>query len=385
MATDLFGNRLGKPPTFELSLHQKRQATLLYYWTSQAYLHGLLKLIDALMQGMDVTLELARIQGRDDLIANERWGIRDTAGNWGNMAWPALQEFKESTIWHIAQQPKHVLGVTGLNQCGRLIGELSPHWMMPDEKEWFDAQWKVLFDYAYRHDEAVGAGTRRPLRDRAMVEQWAKLSSQFPQIPKFVVCTDREYESGQLPDRTGVYVPVDDPNGTLQFAWTGSDEGALGDCVTFSSFGLEILRGVGRERMWLDRRAMVKVIAPMYETGKLQSRGGFDVGAEFDPECVASVIGRECFVRRPCKWYYVERLDGQFEDAALAQASERADSVPGADRLRCDAGRPCPREGYWFTPAAQDSRRLFKLGEVMPSFDGDYGQTIWQWSGESNV
>ena len=64
------------------------------------------------------------------------------------MAWPALQEFKESTIWHIAQQPKHVLGVTGLNQCGRLIGELSPHWMTPDEKAWFDAQWKVIFDYA---------------------------------------------------------------------------------------------------------------------------------------------------------------------------------------------------------------------------------------------
>jgi Domain of unknown function (DUF1911) len=48
-------------------------------------------------------------------------------------------------------------------------------------------------------------------------------------------------------------------------------------------------------------------------------------------------------------------------------------------RLRCLAGEPCPREGWWFTPANTNSRRHFAVGEVMPGFGGDYGATIWQW------
>jgi Domain of unknown function (DUF1911)/Domain of unknown function (DUF1910) len=48
-------------------------------------------------------------------------------------------------------------------------------------------------------------------------------------------------------------------------------------------------------------------------------------------------------------------------------------------RLRVMAGQPCPRDGWWVTPAKTDSRRLFKAGEVMPDVGGDYGATIWQW------
>jgi hypothetical protein len=48
-------------------------------------------------------------------------------------------------------------------------------------------------------------------------------------------------------------------------------------------------------------------------------------------------------------------------------------------RLRCEANEPCPREGFWFTPAKADSRRHFKQGELMPDLKSDYGMTIWQW------
>jgi hypothetical protein len=48
-------------------------------------------------------------------------------------------------------------------------------------------------------------------------------------------------------------------------------------------------------------------------------------------------------------------------------------------RLRCEANQPCPREGFWFTPAQAGSRRFFKAGEVMPEISGDFGTTIWQW------
>ena len=50
--------------------------------------------------------------------------------------------------------------------------------------------------------------------------------------------------------------------------------------------------------------------------------------------------------------------------------------------LRCEANQPCPREGYWFTPAKAGSRRLFKQGEVMPDLKSDYGLTIWQWDAD---
>jgi IS5 family transposase len=42
------------------------------------------------------------------------------------------------------------------------------------------------------------------------------------------------------------------------------------------------------------------------------------------------------------------------------------------------SGQPCPREGWWFTPAG-DERQHFEQGEIMPSLGGDYGLTIWQW------
>jgi hypothetical protein len=46
---------------------------------------------------------------------------------------------------------------------------------------------------------------------------------------------------------------------------------------------------------------------------------------------------------------------------------------------RAEAGQPCPRDGYWFTPARTQSRRHFTAGEIMPGVGGDYGITIWQW------
>lgn len=62
----------------------------------------------------------------------------------------------------------------------------------------------------------------------------------------------------------------------------------------------------------------------------------------------------------------------------LAQEGDAGESTHDL-RLRVEAGQPCPRDGEWETPAQSNSRRRFKQGEVMPSVEGDYGQTIWQW------
>jgi hypothetical protein len=61
------------------------------------------------------------------------------------------------------------------------------------------------------------------------------------------------------------------------------------------------------------------------------------------------------------------------------------DPIAAGMRLRCEAKHPCPREGYWFTPAKVGSRRWFKQGEVMPDFKSDYGMTIWQWDDDQRA
>lgn len=46
---------------------------------------------------------------------------------------------------------------------------------------------------------------------------------------------------------------------------------------------------------------------------------------------------------------------------------------------RVEAGMPCPHDGYYFTPAKSDSRKLFKRGELMPEIGNEGWATIWQW------
>lgn len=53
---------------------------------------------------------------------------------------------------------------------------------------------------------------------------------------------------------------------------------------------------------------------------------------------------------------------------------------------RVESGQPCPKAGYWFTPAQANSRRYFKQSDVMPTFeDSRWGATLWYWSGEESV
>ena len=68
----------------------------------------------------------------------------------------------------------------------------------------------------------------------------------------------------------------------------------------------------------------------------------------------------------------VDRLD---PDAGAGMAGANAS-------LRCEANQPCPKAGYWLTPAKAASRRYFQQGEVMPKVSSDYGSTIWQWDSE---
>lgn len=83
---------------------------------------------------------------------------------------------------------------------------------------------------------------------------------------------------------------------------------------------------------------------------------------------------RQNIAEMPAWWTLVERV----ADAGGGIPGERK-HLSVNFRNRCDARQPCPRAGYWFTPAKAGSRRHFEAGETMPSFESGYGLTIWQW------
>jgi len=360
----------------KLNVYQKLQATLLYHWMSLDYLKGLKDLIDALINGADVTLELAKRQGRDALIANDRWGVRDTSVNWSTYAFPALEDFRKSTVRDIALRATESYEFTGANQCAHMLGEFSSRWMSPEEEERFNQQFEAVCRYAYNIDSAAGAGgVRHLLNDKIMSLHWLEHSTTFLRLPKYRVRTDIEGVTGKLPPNTGVYVAQDDEFATLQFAWRGNSDGILGEAQTLNEAGHRAIVSIGRNAMWVDGKKMAAYAEKAFSRGELNDRGSYFVGDEKDPEWVGEILSHNFVTTRPCKWYFVERIEGEYDD----EVEEPELTSASAERLRCPAGQPCPKAGYWLTPAKLSSRRLFKQGEVMPDFDSNYGATIWQW------
>ena len=83
----------------------------------------------------------------------------------------------------------------------------------------------------------------------------------------------------------------------------------------------------------------------------------------------------------PVTWRLIWNDDRYLDNVIPGEEVEYLAAFNGAHVaiLRCAAGQNCLREGYWFTPARNNSRRHFNAGEVMPDVGGDYGSTIWQW------
>lgn len=143
------------------------------------------------------------------------------------------------------------------------------------------------------------------------------------QIPEYVPDTSVTCKTGDIVPWTGVWVPS-----------TGMGTAAL-------AFA----------------RKNVQIMQPAYE---IESR---------DED------GYAIFKLVDCEWHPVKPSGRQIDHPVLAQLKLAA----GTARGRCPAHERCPREGWWYTPAQVDSRRFFKLGQVMPDVGTDYGATIWEW------
>lgn len=97
------------------------------------------------------------------------------------------------------------------------------------------------------------------------------------------------------------------------------------------------------------------------------------IGTEdlIDPITGEKYSQQNIFKEVKCTWYLVEGVGDGLEPYMT--------TTPIFELHRVAAGETCPQTGFYFTPALSDSRRRFIKGEVMPSLNSTYGETIWQW------
>ncbi|AXW63603.1 hypothetical protein CJO94_17140 (plasmid) [Ralstonia solanacearum] len=120
---------------------------------------------------------------------------------------------------------------------------------------------------------------------------------------------------------------------------------------------------------------------PYYDShtkGRLHNYLGY---WSFEAAAIAVELDIDDSTFRDKPFYPAELAD--FGRSFKAGQGSRADDANRLS-LRCDAGQPCPKSGYWLTPAKAGSRRYFQQGDVMPAVASDYGSTIWQWDSDQS-
>jgi hypothetical protein len=251
-------------------------------------------------------------------------------------------------------------------------------WATGEQEEEFKRRAEEVFRYAGSISDVM----YRPcqLKDFTFWCDWQENKHLFPQIPRFRVRTDVVGVSGQVPPRTGVYVPQEDPMAALQFAWTGG-YGQLSDTRTLNDFGRLALERVGRAGLWSDASGLLALInEPQHH--HLPSISDFD---RENVKLAPSAAAREGFEGRPCKWYFVEMVNDEYEDhdgsyagAAPPATSTRPHRVIGGERV--------PQSGWWYTPAKMGSTRYFKKDDSFPQLEGnEFGTTFWIWSPDQSA
>jgi hypothetical protein len=350
---------------------------LLYHFASVEYLRQLQRQVHELMAFIDPTLDLAKLQGRDSVLTDARWGTRNTSGNWANNGWPFVADFELSIAKQIAQRSYEAYAITGANQCARGLSELSLDWMTPDEQSKFEGLLEKIMQMAGYIDDTMNQHERASRWDDfGLTMAGVAVPEAFSSAPGLRVRSDVVANTGETPPRTGVYVPVDDPAGAPQFCWVGRPAGALLEVNTLNDLGMEALSDIGRDSLWVDETRMFEFVQKHAKDARLTDDPLFEDSVE-DPDLAPSLVARNAFTSRPGRWMYVEQIHGEIE--TFASHDEKQVTPIGQ---RVPAGTACPQSGFYFTPAKIGSRRQFEEGEIMPEAGGSYGATIWQWDAQ---
>ena len=355
----------------ELNPWHKRQAALIQHFTSLAYLESILSRAENLIAMADAMLEeRAHLDSAGIALAN--WSQTSTAGHFCVHAYPALVEFRDGLVESIALRAYEKFNVAGENQCSRMLTEYAPSmiWATHEQESAFKAEAESVFRYA----GGLSRFTKRPCvaDDLVFWLLWNEGHIDGARIPRFVVRTDVVARTGEVPPRTGIYVPQGDAYGALRFAWTGG-HGALGSVRSLNEFGEQVLRRVGRQGLWGNAAELYRILD---ENRHLDEWGWSDIKVD-TMQYAAGPLSHEMFTERASEWYLVEPIQGEYEeiDGSYAGAFSQA-----TRQGRIAAGQSVPTSGWWYSPAAGE-RRYFKRGDVFPAIaDSDWGDTFWLWA-----
>lgn len=293
-------------------------------------------------------------------------GSRNTGENWENNAWPFLGDFQRSVVQSIADIKSNIHHTTGAYQCGRRMAEFSMQWTTPAEQEQFDRMFEALSKYARYIDNTMDrAVPSTRWNDFGFTLAWESHRLAFPALPKFRVVPEFVGESNQAPPKTGVYVSLDDPDSTLQFAWNGNARGKLLPGTTFNDLGRTALASIGRGKLWTDGEAMLRFVLDNLSCPDLKQDNFFKESQT--PELAPSLVARNAFQPNLLRWFFVELVNGEFEEITAEP------QVESTGFLRFDAGAYCSQAGFYFSPAAVNSRRFYRAGEQFTNLDADYG------------
>ncbi|CAH0246987.1 hypothetical protein SRABI118_02867 [Massilia sp. Bi118] len=357
----------------ELTSWRKKQAAMLLYYSSLEYLITLHKLVTDLINGdVEAILERAQIQRRDKLLVDKRWGVRNTSKNWSNYAWPYLKDLQISLAKNIAEREAGVYGMTAVSEYLYALQQFSLDWMTPAEEEILNTATQNISYWATPLDKTMADFMSSSWNDFGFAYRYPDYVTQFDTISKFHVNTDIIVSTDVIPEKTGIYVSKDDPHAALQFAWAGKEGRKLREANTFNELGLDALAAVGRKDLWFNEQKMFDFATTSKYAKLLHDDVIWENGSH--PDLAPSAVARQAFTKRPSEWYLVEPIEGEFEKLADLDIVETVENGP-----RIAGGEKCTEPGFYFAPSRLDSRRYFSRGDTAPSFDTQYGATIWQW------
>lgn len=285
------------PADSTLSVRQTIQVSLLYHFASLDYLKGLQLRLHALVHpDTDKPVRSAR---------PNRGAPRGSLHNPHSV----LQAFESSVAGQIAKRASQAYAITGAYQCGRSMSELGVEWLLPAEQDRFDAHFEQLSHYAGNIDDTMdkhhpGGGWN----DFYLTLCYREERQTLPKFPSLRLRPDITGHSGEVPERTGVYLPLDDPLGTPQFCRTGAPAGELLECATFNDLGLDAWRAVGSQHLWIDDDRMHAFVQTRLHD-PLLTKDPFFTDSAGDAHLASSLVARNAFTTRPCEWIYVEQLD----------------------------------------------------------------------------
>jgi hypothetical protein len=361
---------MSNPNPVFLNLYQKRQATLLYHFSSTEFLDTITKRVLAWAAFTDRTLDYAQRVSRDQAMRKLGWTEAHLSSNWSTHAHPMLQDLLQGLFRDKALRATESYDISGVSSTMTGMDYVSMNWALPEEEKKF----RELEDQASLVGDRLDSTILRRWNDFSMTWAWDQFCKEFARLPKFRVRSDVVTESGKRPIRTGVYVPQDDEFGTLQFAWTGDNRGMLAASDTLSDLAREYAKEVGRDRLWAVPRGVTPIsgrpeITYQYFDDWCRTRKAMVFQNKI------SSRNPRAFIDRPCKWFYVEKIEGEFEEIDHLAESAR-------QRIRCEPGSVVPKTGWWHSPAFQGKQALhyFEAGARFPDVKAtEWGAVFWQY------